>query len=331
MTFSVSWHTLLAELDNLPSDAVLLSPVRQNPFRITDTQEHRVIIEYVEKDEHRPLQREQFTTLFQRVQDAPGQAFELDRLPPDADPYAAVLSMHPRIEIDEDAGVIRHTEAVTSTQLATYSEDETADIERTEPDLQVYSDALLVTDTLERHDMSDLAELESDVLVDLYTVLSDVQRSANELRKEISDVLLDRLHHDQPVSGQFGSVQRTARRQRSLKDDDTVLNALDAAGIDRERVLSVDRGKVDDALDVTALSETDVYEVETTEYVRKADVDEATKETRLQGLKDRLAASDADDDEVQQLQTEIEALEDRIEDLTSFEPGSTYHTTTSTE
>jgi DNA repair exonuclease SbcCD ATPase subunit len=107
-----------------------------------------------------------------------------------------------------------------------------------------------------------------------------------------------------------------------------VLNALEAAGIDRERVTSVDRDKVDDALKVTELSESDLYETGTTEYVRKADVDEDTKETRLQGLKDRLAASDEDDEEVQQLQEEIEELEDRTEELTSFSSGTAYHTGT---
>ena len=67
------------------------------------------------------------------------------------------------------------------------------------------------------------------------------------------------------------------------------------------------------------------------QYVRKADVDEDTKETRLQGLKDRLAASDQDDDEVQQLQAEIEDLEERIEELTSFASGRTYHTESTAE
>lgn len=130
---------------------------------------------------------------------------------------------------------------------------------------------------------------------------------------------------------QFGSVQRTTRRNRSLKNEETVLNALEAAGIDRERVTSVDREKVDDALDVTPLSESDVYEVETTEYVRKADVDEQTKETRLQGLKDRLAANDEDDEEIQQLRQEIEDLERRIDDLTSFSTGTEFRTETASE
>jgi hypothetical protein len=60
------------------------------------------------------------------------------------------------------------------------------------------------------------------------------------------------------VSGSFGSVQRTSRRNRSLKDEEEVLDTLEKAGIEPERVLSVDRDKVDDALEVTELSEQDV-------------------------------------------------------------------------
>ena len=153
-----------------------------------------------------------------------------------------------------------------------------------------------------------------------YTLRSDVRRDANEFRKEIATVLLARLHHDRPVSGQYGSVQRTSRRNRSLKDDEEVLERFENAGIDRERVQSVDRSKVDEALEVTTLSESDVYEFEETEYVRKAEIDEEVKESRLQGLKDRLAASE--NDEMNQLRAETEELEQRIDDLTIFRMGA---------
>jgi hypothetical protein len=37
----------------------------------------------------------------------------------------------------------------------------------------VYSDALLLIDALERHDPTDLTELDTDALVNLYTLLSE--------------------------------------------------------------------------------------------------------------------------------------------------------------
>lgn len=319
MSFTASWHTLLEELDGLPESATLITPLPHQRFRITDVQEARVIIQFEDRDETRPLQRDQFETLYRRIEDAP-DGFDLDRLPPDADPYPSVWSVHPRFEVDEDASVITQSEAATPTQIVG-AEQEPMDEERTEPDgLDVYSDALLLIDALERHDVTTLSELETNALVNLYTLLSDVQRDANESRQEVADVLLTRLHHDRPVSGQYGSVQRTSRRNRSLKEDEEVLERLENAGIDRERVLSVDRSKVDEALEVTTLSESDVYEVEESEYVRKAAVDEDVKEPRLQGLKDRLAASE--DNEANQLREEIEELEQRIDDLTSFRTGA---------
>ncbi len=318
MPFTVSWHTLLEELEDLPDDAELVTPLSHKRFQIGDVQEHRVIIEFAETDEKRPLQREQFETLFQRIKGSDGR-FNLDRLPPDGDPYSAVLSLHPRFEINEDAGVIIETDEPTTSSRVD-ADSTPASNDRTEPDLDVYADTLLLVDALERYDVTTPEELETETLVNLYTLLSDVQRNANDLRQTVADVLLGRLHHDRPVSGPYGSVQRTTRRNRSLKDDDEVLETLEEAGIDRERVMGLDPSKVDDALEVTELSESDVYEVEESEYVRKADVDEEVKETRLQGLKDQLAATDGD--EAEELREEIEDLEDRIDELTSFRTGS---------
>jgi len=317
MPFSVSWHTLLDEAEELPSDATLITPLSHKRFRITDTQEHRVIIEYQESGDSHPLQREQFETLYRRIQERNGR-FELDRIPADAEPYAAVLTLHPRFEIDEKAGVIIETEEPSATHVIDDEESTTED--RVEPDLGVYSDILLLIDSLERHDLTNLTELDTDALVNLYTLLSDVQRGANDLRKDIADTLLDRVHHDQPVHAQYGSVQRTSRRSKSLKDDTEVLAALEDAGIDQDRVLGVDPDKVEDALDVTDLHEQDVYDIEERAYVRKADVNEDVKETRLQGLKDRLAATESEEADV--LRSEIEDLEDRIDELTSFRTGS---------
>lgn len=319
MPFSVSWHTLLETLDELPDGATLITPLSHRRFQIAETQEHRIIIRFEDAGETRPLQREQFETLYHKIQESVN-GFALDRLPADADPYPAVLSLHPRFEVNEETGVITETEGPTVTQLVD-GEHHADDEERTEPDgLDVYSDALLLVDALERHDVTDLSVLETDALVNIYTLLSDVQRNANDVRKAVADVLLTRLHHDRPVHGQYGSVQRTSRRNRSLKDDEEILALFAAEGIDRERIMSVDRTKVDDALEVTTLSDSDVYEIKESDYVRKAEVDEEIKETRLQGLKDRLAGSE--EAEAAELREEIEALEQRIDDLTSFSTGA---------
>lgn len=96
MPFSVSWHTLLEELGVFTDGATLITPLSHKRFRIIDVQEHCVIIQINETVEKRLLQRDQFETLYRRVTGESGE-FDLDRLPPDAEPYAAVLSVHPSL------------------------------------------------------------------------------------------------------------------------------------------------------------------------------------------------------------------------------------------
>ncbi|ELY67236.1 hypothetical protein [Natronococcus jeotgali] len=321
MTFQSTWSNLLEECEALGDEATLVTPLSKKPFHIVDVQEHRIVIEFSDSEEKRPLQRNQFETLARRIGDA-ADTFDLERLPPDAEPYAAVLSLHPRFEIDEREGLIRESENPGPSQLVQAPETET-ETERTEPDLSIYADALLLTDALERHDVTDLSGQETSTLVNLYTLLSDVQRNADDLRQDVADVLLERVHHDQPIHAQFGSVQRTSRTYKSLRDEEEVLATLEDAGIPRKRVISVDSSKVDEALEVTELSRSDVYEIEDREYVRKADVDEEHKETRLQGLKEQLAASD--EPEAAELREEIDDLETRIEELTEFSPAQEFH------
>ncbi|MFD1643958.1 hypothetical protein [Halohasta litorea] len=322
MPFSETWHTILDELDEIPPDGTFRTPLSEKPFRLEDAQEHRVLIAYRDQDTTIPLKREQFETLYQRVSDTP-QPFDLDRLPADAEPYATILSVHPRFEIDQREGILKNTDTPTPSSLVDADlsvESQDPDPTRGEPDLPLYSDSLLLIDALERYEPTDLETMETAELVNLYTLCSDVQRNADDLRQDVRSLLLDRLHHDQPVHGQYGSVQRTSRRNRSLKDDQTVLKLLEDQGIDRERVTAVDTSKVDEALEVTDLSESDLYEIDESQYVRKADVDEELKESRLQGLKDQLAA--VDEPQTEELQREIEDLEARIDELTSFSSAS---------
>jgi hypothetical protein len=111
-----------------------------------------------------------------------------------------------------------------------------------------------------------ITETEGPTLTQLLNGQPDTdERTEPEGLDVYADALLSRLRHDCPVSGPFGSVQRTPRRNRSLKNGEGVLETLEAAGIDREHVLGVDRDKVDDAVEVRELSESDVYDVDARE------------------------------------------------------------------
>ena len=329
--FGATWGTLIERCEGLPDEATLITPLASERFRITDIQDQRIVIEDVDSGDSQPLQREQFEALAEHTRDA-SDGYELERLPPKAEPYAAVLALHPRYVLDERENTLTELDEADESavldetphlSMTTNTVDE-QDSEREEPEIDVYSDMLLLIDALEREDMTALENVGTPVLVNLYTLLSDVQRNANDLRKDVTDVLLERVGHDRPLHGQYGSVQRTTRRNRSLKDDEEVLDVFEETGIDREQLLGVDRSKVEEALDVVPVSESDVYDVSESEYVRKAEVDEERKETRLQGLKDRLAVSD--DPEADVLRQEVERLEQEIEELTEFSPASSFET-----
>lgn len=90
----------MVERDALGDGATLTTPLTDKRFRITSVQDPRIVIAFVDADESQPLHREQFATLAGRITDA-GGTFELQRLPPDAEPYAAVLSLHPRYECND--------------------------------------------------------------------------------------------------------------------------------------------------------------------------------------------------------------------------------------
>ncbi len=77
MAFASTWSNLLAECEALEDDATLITPLSAQRFRITDVQEHRIIVEFIDSEESRPLQREQFETLVGRVRDGITE-FELD-------------------------------------------------------------------------------------------------------------------------------------------------------------------------------------------------------------------------------------------------------------
>jgi hypothetical protein len=247
--FGATWGTLRDRCEELPEDATLITPLATKRFRITDVQQSRIIIKDTDTGDTQPLQRERFATLAEHISDAttPDAAgeFTIERLPAEAEPYAAVLAIHPRYVIDEQAGTLTElAEADESTvlddtpHLSTTTDTEEPD-DRAEPEVPVYADMLLLIDALEREDPTALDEIETPVLVNLYTLLSDVQRNANDLRKDVSDVLLARMPENRPAHGQYGSVQRTTRRQRSLKDDEKVLAALGGVTAVLARAVSV--------------------------------------------------------------------------------------------
>lgn len=307
MTFENVWRELREEAAALDPDAVLVTPATDRPFVVTGTTDDRIVVEFRERDEERILWRDQFAVLHERLVDG-GETVSLSELPPGVEPYAVVLSLAPSFGVDGDA--LRASEdAPAGESPFVRSEWEV----RTTPE-RTHDDALLLADALERYDVADLESLSSDELVNLYVLLSDVQRESDRFRRAASDVLLDRIGPEGRLHGQFGTVTRTSRRRRQIKPTETVLEALEAAGIPEEWVLGIDRDKLDVVLSVTDLEEDAVYDVDEQVYVQKTGIEEGEKRSRLEGLKARLGDLD-DEAAAEDLHQEIEVLEERIDEV----------------
>lgn len=116
MSFEARWHELLERTTEVPSEATFLTPLSRRPFGVADVRDRCIVVEYRDGDDTDRLRREQFETLSGRVRDA-RDGFAFDRLPPNAEPYAAVLSLLPGIAVDDEDGVLRATASHSGSPL----------------------------------------------------------------------------------------------------------------------------------------------------------------------------------------------------------------------
>ncbi|WP_247728927.1 hypothetical protein [Halovivax limisalsi] len=304
MVDAARWSDLRTRVEALEPGSQLETPVSDRRFAIESIADDGIDVSYVDSGESRTLWREQFDVLTERLDDHP---IHVDSLQPGVEPYAAVLSLAPDVRLAGDELVYDPDEATAGESPYVVSPAEAR-----APPTRLRDDALLLADHVERLDLSDPAELETVSLTDAYVVSSDVQHGANRLRKTLRDELLARLGPDQQLHGRFGTVRRTTRTRRSVRDEETVFEALDERGIPREWVLGVDRTKLDVVLSVTDLDESDVYDVDESVYVQKIDVDEDEKFELLAGIRDRLDALEGAEGEA--IREELTDIESRIED-----------------
>ncbi|MFB6253859.1 MAG: hypothetical protein ABEI06_04560, partial [Halobacteriaceae archaeon] len=300
------WADLQEACMNLDQDSVLVTPSSEEAFTVNAVKEDRIIIEFIDSGEERTLWHSQFEILFDQLE-SESNGFAIHNLPTGVEPYVSVVSLMPEFVVDQQANQIKASTSGKKNQSPFLQPEWTT---RT-PSERVHDDALLLADTIERLDISRPESLSAEELVDIYVLLSDVQHGSNRLRKSIGDVLLEHIGPAGKLHGRYGTVQRTTREQRHLKDKDTILDALDEEGIPHEWVLGIDREKLDVVLSVTDLEEKDVYDIDEQVYAQKTSVEEEEKQTHLQGLEDRLAALETED--AAELRNEIEDLEERLD------------------
>lgn len=310
MAFSTVWQELRDRCGAIDPDAVLVTPSSERAFVVDAVEDDRLVVRFLADDEEHALWQNQFEVLYDRLETSTEEMSVAD-LPAGVEPYVSVLSLSSRYAVDESTDTIRRDGGGTDSPFL--RPEWTV---RTPPE-RVRDDAVLLTDLLERYAVEDLDSLPPETLVDLYVLLSDVQRGADGLRKEVGEEVLEHIGPDARLHSRFGTVTRTVRERRRPKDDETVLDALDEKGIPHEWVLGVDPDKLDVVLAATGLDERAVYDVHEQVYVQKTGVEEAEKQSRLQGLKDRLDALETE--EASELRDDIEDLEDRLD--TVLAPG----------
>ncbi|MCU4741745.1 hypothetical protein OB955_17585 [Halobacteria archaeon AArc-m2/3/4] len=300
------WDELREQCERLESGTELTTPVSGRRFEIERADETQLVVRFRDSSEERSLSREQFEVLAGRLDDGP---IPIETLTPGVEPYATVLTLSESYGVDD--GTITTSDETVAGESPYLVSPEAA---RSQAE-RVHDDALLLAALLSRLDATKPASLETEPLTDLYVLLSDVQRGSDRLRGSTGDAVLERLGPDQTLRGRFGSVHRTTRRYRHLKDEETVLDALDEYGIPHEWVLGVDTEKLDVVLATTELDEAEVYDVDERVYAQKTGVDEAEKFEYLQGLADRI--EDLEGEKGEELLSDLEGLEDRLEEALS--------------
>lgn len=301
------WNAIQERCSVLEPGTELVTPLSNRPFRVREISTDRLQIRFDDSGEKRPLWREQFEVLADRLEE---QRLAIVDLPPGVEPYATILTLLADfvVENDEIAYVPEREMGGGSPYLISPAEA------RTRPE-RLHDDAILLADLLHTLDPVDPETLETDTLTDLYVLLSDVQHEADRLRQTARESLLSRLGPDQELHGRFGTVRRTTRERRRPKDDETIFDALDEHGIPREWVLGVDPDKLDVVLTATDLEEEEVCDVEEQAYVQKTEVEENEKYFRLQGLAERI--EEVDGEEGEELRDDLRNLEARLDEALS--------------
>lgn len=151
-------------------------------------------------------------------------------------------------------------------------------------------DALLVCELVREYDFDSLVELDTARLVNLYSLLADLRKRADGARKEVRDALLEAVHDDRVVPGDYGTVRRQTYTRRQVKDDETVLQALHDAGVEPESVRSFDTSKLRDAVEETTLDSAAIFDIEERAQIRIADSDDEHRRSRFDRLPDDVRA-----------------------------------------
>jgi hypothetical protein len=281
MDFQRYWHELL-EASEIAVDDTLYVPHHRSEFTVSDVEQHRIIVTEQSSGDSERLNKDTFRKLLTNIDDTEG-SFDLDRLPPGTEVYAAVLSLHPEIEINTQTDTIAFTDTASPSQLLQDRESRSLSTNSIDP-TAVSRDADLLVALLRAHTDHEYTELATVNLADSYALLANLQGRIDRLRRELRDVLLERMVDNQEVSGHCSRVARTKRFHRDLKDEEYVLTKLEEHGIDPDSVRGVDAEKVRNRIEELGVPESEFFTVEERDYIKKLNIDPAKKQVLYRNL-----------------------------------------------
>jgi hypothetical protein len=116
MGFDTTWKYLLNAVEGLPQDTTFITPLAKKSFYIIDISNKKFKIKYQKNSQVEDLEYKKFDKLINNIKDARGE-FDLDRLPPNAEPYATVLSIHPVFEFNEQDKTLSKSDSDAETQI----------------------------------------------------------------------------------------------------------------------------------------------------------------------------------------------------------------------
>lgn len=161
-------------------------------------------------------------------------------------------------------------------QAVAYDEtDRSLDRRQVPLDAVALGDELASLETLlGEYDRGDLESADVETLTDLYGLLAEAKSMLDDRRKEVRDVLLDRTAPGTGYSGSKASIHHHHSTYRQLRDEESVLTALEGAGVDREAVTTetVDEEKVAEVVEERGVPEDAVFEERTRTYIQKRDL-----------------------------------------------------------
>jgi hypothetical protein len=123
------------------------------------------------------------------------------------------------------------------------------------------------------HEPADLGGADLETLADLYGLAARASDHFDDRRREIREEILDRVHQDTQIRGEYATVTRTTSRRRVPKDERAVFEALRRAGVNPYDVLELDSSALRELSESGAIEDEDVFDREERTYVRVSDTE----------------------------------------------------------